>query len=267
MVLRIAGLPVWVSPSDMIAGARAVMGWTDDAVEILADVPRHVAGLLDEVEGLVGRITRIADAVDGVVGSVDEMLGSVRATIARVDDVVGRADGLVGRVSPLLGEVHTVADGAAALVARAGHVADSAAGLVSRADGVAEGAAALVTDAGSVATDARGVVTTAAGAADVANALLDTYRPIAERAAPLAQRFVQEFSEKELHAAIRLVDQLPQITEHVVNDVLPILVTLDKVGPDVHDLLNQLDEIRLAINGIPGFRLLRRRGEGKENSN
>jgi len=144
-------------------------------------------------------------------------------------------------------------------------VADRAAGLVERADGVAEGAAALVSKAGSVADDARGVVGTAAGAADVANDLLETYKPIAERAVPLARRFVQEFSEEELQAAIRLVDQLPQITEHVVSDVLPILVTLDKVGPDVHELLNQLDEIRQAINGIPGFRLLRRRGEEKEN--
>jgi hypothetical protein len=94
--------------------------------------------------------------------------------------------------------------------------------------------------------------------------MLTLYQPIAEKAAPLARRFVEEFSEEEVQAAIKLIDQLPDLTHHVITDVMPILVTLDKVGPDVHELLNQLDEIRQAINGIPGFRLLRRRGEEKE---
>jgi hypothetical protein len=31
-MLRIAGLPVWVGPSDVVTGARAVMGWTEEAV-------------------------------------------------------------------------------------------------------------------------------------------------------------------------------------------------------------------------------------------
>jgi hypothetical protein len=46
---------------------------------------------------------------------------------------------------------------------------------------------------------------------------------------------------------------------------MPILATLDRVGPDVHELLNVLKEVRQAINGIPGFSLLRRRGERDEN--
>ena len=42
---------------------------------------------------------------------------------------------------------------------------------------------------------------------------------------------------------------------------MPLLATLDRVGPDVHELLNQLREVRQAIQGIPGFRLFRKRGE------
>ena len=97
--------------------------------------------------------------------------------------------------------------------------------------------------------------------AESASGLLDTYQPIAAQAAPLARRFVQEFSEDELVAAIRLVDQLPRLTEHMESDIMPLLATLDRVGPDVHELLNQLREVRQAINGIPGFRMFRRRGE------
>jgi hypothetical protein len=91
--------------------------------------------------------------------------------------------------------------------------------------------------------------------------MLAVYQPIARRAAPLAERFVEEFSEEEVRAAIRLVDQLPQLTEHMETDIMPILATLDRVGPDVHELLEQLKEVRQAIQGIPGLGFFRRRGE------
>ena len=110
--------------------------------------------------------------------------------------------------------------------------------------------------AGGVAGRADALVGRAGALAEGAGGLLDTYQPIAAQAAPLARRFVQEFSEDELVAAIRLVDQLPRLTEHMESDIMPLLATLDRVGPDVHELLNQLREVRQAIQGIPGFRLL-----------
>jgi uncharacterized protein YoxC len=267
-MLRIAGLPVWVGPSDIVAGARAVAGWTDEAVAIVAALPERVSGLLDDVEGLVGRISAVADRVeamvdraDGIVRSVDDVLVGVRTTVGTVDHVLRDADALVRTVGLLLTDVRTAADGAAALVSRADVVAGDAAGLVARADGVAESAGGVIEKATSVADRAGAVVEQAAGAADGASELLDVYQPIARRAAPLAQRFVEEFSEEEVHAAIRLVDQLPQLTEHMERDILPILATLDRVGPDVHELLEQLKEVRQAIQGVPGFSFFRRRGE------
>jgi hypothetical protein len=67
-----------------------------------------------------------------------------------------------------------------------------------------------------------------------------------------------------VHAAIRLVDQLPQLTEHLETDIMPILATLDRVGPDVHELLEQLKQVRQAIQGIPGLRYFSRRGERED---
>ena len=64
-------------------------------------------------------------------------------------------------------------------------------------------------------------------------------------------------------SAIRLVDELPRLTGHLTSDVLPILATLDRVGPDIHDLLNVTRDLKLAIAGIPGLAMLRRRGEGR----
>jgi hypothetical protein len=174
---------------------------------------------------------------------------------------------MVRTVDALLADVRTAADSATALVARADTVAADAAALVGRAGSVADDAGGVIGRATAVADEAGAVVTKAAAAADEAGDLLASYGPIAQRAAPLARQFVEEFSEQEVHAAVRLVDQLPQLTEHLENDILPILATLDRVGPDVHELLEQTKELRQAIQGIPGLGFFRRRGEREDAEN
>jgi hypothetical protein len=42
---------------------------------------------------------------------------------------------------------------------------------------------------------------------------------------------------------------------------MPLLGKLDQVGPDLHKLLEVTEDMHLAIQGLPGLRLLRRRGE------
>jgi hypothetical protein len=44
---------------------------------------------------------------------------------------------------------------------------------------------------------------------------------------------------------------------------MPLLGKLDQVGPDLHKLLEVTEDLRLAIAGLPGLRMLRRRGEGR----
>ncbi|MGV9978678.1 hypothetical protein ACWDUH_13460, partial [Micromonospora wenchangensis] len=113
----------------------------------------------------------------------------------------------------------------------------------------------------AVADRAAGTVATAEGAATVAAELMGAYEPALRRGAPMANRFVAELSHEEVAAAIRLVDELPKLKEHLTSDVLPILATLDRVGPDLHDLLDVTRDLKLAVAGIPGLGMLRRRGE------
>jgi hypothetical protein len=171
-----------------------------------------------------------------------------------------------------------VADHAADVATRAGEVADQAGGVATRAAEVADGAAGIVVRAGSVADRADQVVAQiipATGAAEAvleavgttsagAQALLEIFQPIAEHGAPLLRQFVDNFSEEEVEALIRLVDHVPMFTERMEADILPILATLDRVGPDVNELLEVLKDVRLAIQGMPGFRLLRRRGAERD---
>jgi hypothetical protein len=93
--------------------------------------------------------------------------------------------------------------------------------------------------------------------------LLVAFEPTLRRAEPMARRFVEQLSQEEVTAAIRLVDELPKLKDHLTGNVLPILGTLDRVGPDVHDLLEVTRDLKLAVAGIPGLKMLRRRGEDR----
>ena len=107
------------------------------------------------------------------------------------------------------------------------------------------------------------MVVRAGAAAAEAQKLLDAYSETLQKAAPLAARFVAELSPEEITAAIKMVDALPALRQHLVEDVMPLLGKLDQVGPDLHSLLEVTEDLRLAIAGLPGLKMLRRRGEEK----
>jgi uncharacterized protein YoxC len=227
MPLSIAGL--LRSPSDLAAAARSVLGWTDEAVQVVAELPARVEALVDEAERLITRVGTVLDRVDTAIGRVE-------AVAAHADEVAGHAGRVATKADDVAGRAAEVATGAGDVLARADTAARSAESLLDEVSGTGRGA----------------------------QELLDLYRPTAEKAAPLLRRFVDEFSDDELTALVKLVDQVPLFTEHMVTDVMPILTTLDRVGPDVHELLDVLKDVRLAIQGVPGFALFRKRGAEKE---
>lgn len=175
-----------------------------------------------------------------------------RALFDLARTTVETAASVPGRVLDLLEAAEAVVRRADELVTRTGRVLDETEALVGRAKAVTAAAEAVTTDAGHAVRTSR--------------ELVDDYAPIARKAHPLAQRFVDELSPHEVDAAVRLVDQLPALTKHMMDDVLPILTTLDRVGPDIHQLLEVTNDVRQAILGIPGFAFLRRRGEDKEDA-
>lgn len=167
------------------------------------------------------------------------LVGAAESLVERINDVVARAERLVA-------EAEVVAASAGVVVVDAGKISSQAAGVVAVAE--------------QVSSQAAGVIAVVESTAAIANELIRVYEPIALRAAPLAGRFVTELSDEEVEAAIRLVDELPQLTEHLTTNILPILSTLDRVGPDVTELLKVTRDVRQAIIGIPGFGFFRRRG-------
>ncbi|WP_241383909.1 ribulose 1,5-bisphosphate carboxylase large subunit [Rhodococcus sp. CH91] len=215
--------------------ARTAVQRTLATAEFALSVPARVENLLDEAESLVDTVGSLIRRIDTVVTDATEIVEGASVAVAQATQVIASTIGVV--------------EEAADAVMRATEIIDSTGGVVR--------------DATLVASDARVVVESAGRSSDAAEELLGIYRPLAEQAAPLATRFVEEFSPAEVHAAVQLIDMLPVITERV-DAVLPIMATLDTVAPEIHELLLVAKDVRQAIVGVPGFNFLRRRGEEKE---
>ncbi len=193
----------------------------------------HIAGfalpgpsdLLDPVRSVTGWGAEATDLLAELPARAVGLLAETERLLRRINDVTERADALIAKVD-------TVTGLAEAAVARVGTVTG--------------GAERLLDDAGDLSGNAR--------------ELLRLYQPLATDAAPLARRFVEELSEQEIIAAVRLVDQLPALAEHLESDIMPILGTLDRVGPDIHELLSVVKDLRKALDTVPGLSMLRRRG-------
>ena len=176
----------------------------------------------------------------------------------------GRVEALLDEVTRLLGVLSRVADRVDGLIDRADGIVTEIEGVIVEARGITGGAAEVVESARTITTGADDVMTSAGTTSRHAQELLDLYRPMLERAAPLAGKFVDDLAPEEIDAAIALVDELPALAHHMATDILPILETLDRVGPDLHELLDVTKDLRQAIDGIPGFGFLKRRGESRQ---
>ena len=148
-----------------------------------------------------------------------------------------------------------------ALLDRAEKVADRTDQVVTRADETTKRAHAVLGTAELVTRDASRTVDGATGVLDRVDTSLVAWEPSLRKLAPSLERFAEALSPAEVTAAITLVDRMPLVLDHLENDVLPMLRTLERVGPDVHELLEVAEDLRRVITGLPGIGLLRRRGE------
>ncbi|MFE9189041.1 hypothetical protein ACFYL6_05465 [Micromonospora sp. NPDC007208] len=228
------------TPTAVVGLTRSALDQALGSAASMAAVPARAFAVLDGVEALLARINGVVDRIE--------------TTLERTDQVLTDAETAVREVAVISAAATTAIDTAT-------EVATAAAVVVAEADRVSRAASTVVAEADRVASRAAATVGTATEAAATAAELLAAYEPALRRAAPMAGRFVEELSHEEISAAIHLIDELPKLKEHLTADILPILATLDRVGPDLHDLLDVTRDLKLAVAGIPGLGMLRRRGE------
>jgi ABC-type transporter Mla subunit MlaD len=180
-------------------------------------------------------------------GGALDILGQVEALLRRVAALVDRIERTEARVDAVVTDAAVVAE-------RAGKVADLAGDVAVAAGDVADRAGRVALDAGETQRAARGAV-------DGATSLLSTYEGPLTSLEPTVRRFAETFFPAEIDALAALVDRLPVLMNSVDNDVLPLLHKLDAMAPDLHELLETVQDLQRAISGLPGIGFLKRRGE------
>ena len=97
-----------------------------------------------------------------------------------------------------------------------------------------------------------------------AEVLLALYEDSLQTMAPTVATFANSIEPAEVQAMVQLVDRLPTLVQHLDEDVIPILTTLDRVAPDLHQLLEIAQDLQVALGGVPGMGWLRKKADKEE---
>ena len=177
---------------------------------------------------------------------VDQLLGAVPRVLALLD----QAEVLLVRASAAVVAVEAVTREAEAVVVHTDAVVDRADALVVRVDAVVDGADKVADHADAVVT--RTVV------------LLDALEPPLTTLQPTLQTLADTTHPEEVAALVQLIDHLPDLTERIERDVLPVMTTLGTVAPDLHDLLDVSRELNEMLGKLPGLGRIKRRVEEEQ---
>ncbi|WP_312717595.1 hypothetical protein [Mobilicoccus sp.] len=230
-------------PSTILSAASTLR---EEVTDLVLDIPATVGDVL----ALISRAGDMLDRVERLLVRAEGLLDRGEALLDRGGDAIADAEGMLVASNTLLLRADV-------LVAGAERTAAAAAATVVDVDRTNEAAVSTV---GAAAA-------TVVGVEDLlrrTDRLLAPWEPIAGKVAPLAADFAHRLDDHEVAALAGMVDKLPQLLRSLEEDVLPMLGKLDQVGPDVHEILETVHEMTLAISGFPGAGFLKRRGEKKE---
>ncbi|GGM98232.1 hypothetical protein FHR83_000310 [Actinoplanes campanulatus] len=197
----------------------------------------------------------------GLIGQTELLINRMTLAVAQAEDLIKRVTAVAAAAEQTVAEARALTTAATLAVDEAAAVATTAGDLIRRVSVTAEAAGVVVGDAATALGEVSAIATRAKSVAGEVEVLVGDYSPTLRDAAPLAAHFVAELTPDEVTAAIRMIDEFPALQRHLVHDVMPLLGKLDQVGPDLHKLLEVTEDLHLAIAGLPGLKMLRRRGE------
>jgi len=131
--------------------------------------------------------------------------------------------------------------------------------LLDQAEALLERADAMVARTEETRAAASVVVARTDETVTLAAALLDRLEPPLTTLQPTLERLAETTDPAEVDALVRLVDQLPRLTEELETHVLPILESMGTVAPDLHDLLDVSRELNEMLTQVPGISRMKRR--------
>lgn len=180
--------------------------------------------------------------VEGALGAPDQ----IGALWGDVNEVVRRAHRLVNRID--------------VLTTRVEHRLDELDGLLVESRGVLD-------DAGDVTETGREVATAARSTRDLAEqqvvriqALLDLYLPTLEALIPMGREAAALLRPGHLRGLARLLDELPKLVDRIE----PALDGMGSMAPHLDEMTDRMDNVGQVVEGLPGAKLLKRRGQARE---
>ncbi|HEU4511913.1 MAG TPA: hypothetical protein VFR87_02295 [Nocardioidaceae bacterium] len=234
-------LPSVPGPHDVV---RLVERGTEAVTALLEAAPR-LGALLDEAEDLLQRASTALDRLEATGSSADEVL-------RRTDAIVTRAEQAVMRVDEVVNDAQRS-------IARVDGVVGKAEQTVGRVDGVIGKAEDTVARSGTVIDDADRAITTTDGLMRRVLTLLDLTEPALTKLQPTLERLADTTHPDEVDALVALVDHLPLLADRMEGEVIPIVRSLQNVGPDIHDLLDLTRALNEMLAAVPGLGRVKKR--------
>lgn len=191
--------------------------------------PRRIIGAgLRTVEGVVRAPEQIA-----------EFWGEVNDLVRRAGRLLNRADLIAARMEHDLDELDSITTDSQKLLLDGRAVADAADGMTAAAGWTRQQAQEQV---------------------DRLRRLLDLYQPLLESLAPLGAEAANALRPAHLRGLVSLLNELPNLVDHIE----PALEGMGTVGPEMREMTDRMDTVGQVVEGLPGSKMLRRRGQARE---
>lgn len=182
---------------------------------------------------------RTADSVAHAPEQASALMDQVTGLVRRAGRLLDRADLVVARLEHKLDELDEIATESQTLLQEGHQVAGHAGGVTAAAERTRDVAQEQV---------------------DRLRTLLDSYQPVLERMAPLGAEAASTLRPSHVRALAALLNELP----HLVDRIEPALEGMGSMVPHMREVTDRMDNVGQVVEGLPGAKLLRRRGQARE---
>lgn len=178
-----------------------------------------------------------------IFAAADHVAGTVRSGVNVAVEEVTTLIELVGRATALM-------DDAERLVIRANAALAGAERQLAECERQLQRSGALLQETETMVAPLR--------------PLVDAATLVFAKALPMATTVVNSIDPDEVDAVVRTVNHLPALVDTVEKQVIPNLARLERVGPDVHEILENVSDLSTALMGMPGMGWMQKRGADKQ---
>jgi hypothetical protein len=195
---------------------------------------------------------------------VDVICLTARIPAAVVGGIVaapGRARQLRGQVEATFSEARSLLLRAGAVVDRVESDLDDVEALIRRVHGTVDAVGATVGSAAVVVADAAATGVIADEVATRLQRLQELYEPSLRALAPILDQAARGLRPEQVRSLGRLLDLVPD----VLDKIEPALRNLAELAPELELVTERVDDVGQIIEGLPGAKVLRRRGRAKGN--